>query len=161
MWGIDPCAGAHRQDGSLGPPRARRACHRHRAASLESTRSAFPSKSSYLRRFIREAASGARLSDSPGAVRVGELELTRQRGRALDPFLMRQMLFCVFDSACLPGLELCHTASSCSGRLGVGDDDCFGLLLGKRLGDLASFQPAGRPRLVWLHSNGVRLHQFG
>lgn len=36
MWGIDPCAAAHRQDGSLGSPRSRRASHRHRAVSLES-----------------------------------------------------------------------------------------------------------------------------
>lgn len=31
MWGIDPCAGAHRQDGSLGSPRGRRASHQYRA----------------------------------------------------------------------------------------------------------------------------------
>lgn len=62
---------------------------------------------------------GAHLSDPPGS---DELE---QRGRALGPFLLRQVLF-VLDSACLSAFETCHTASSCSGHFGVGDDGCFG-----------------------------------
>lgn len=123
-------------------------------------------QTSYLRRFIREAASGARLSDPLGAVGVAELE---QRGSAgghwTRPLSLASGAFYVFcfffDSACLSGLKLCHTASSCCSHLGMGDDDCFGPLLGNGLGNLASLQLARRPRLVWLHNYGVRLHQSG
>lgn len=103
---------------------------------------------------------------SPGAV---ELESWSSARRALDPFLLRQVLLCVFlGSACLSGLNLCHTDSSCSGRLGVGDDDCSGAVAWKRSGlsrQLTEYslhtsqpdQPAGLAWLVWLHNYGVRL----
>lgn len=105
MWGIDPCAGPRRQAAHWDPREAPRAAHRHRAV-LESScpsRSAFPS-SSYLRRFITEAASGAHTCRLPWGSELG----------SWTPSLLRQVLL-VSGSARLSHMpdmsysQICHT----------------------------------------------------
>lgn len=147
MWGIDPCAGAHKQRRLTGIPEGSSGLPSTPCCRVWCQVGRRSHKSSYLRRFIREAASGAHLSDPPWGSELGSWSSARL---ALDPFLSRQMLLCFFfDSACLSALKLCHTPGSCSGRPGVGDDDCFRPLLGNGLDNLASLrsaasQPASR-----------------
>lgn len=121
-------------------------------------------KSSYLRRFIREAASGARLSDplvqseleswrvgASAAARAGIGPLSLASGAFLC--LLTAPASRVSSYVILPARVLATWA--------WGMTTALGHLLVKGLGSLASLQPAGRARLVWLHKYGVRLHQSG
>lgn len=166
MWGIDPCCWPPtRQDGSLGPPEG--------SSGLPSTpccQSGWSQvgrrshKSSYLRRFIREAASGARLSDplvqseleswrvgASAAARAGIGPLSLASGAFLC--LLTAPASRVSSYVILPARVLAIWAWGMTTSLSH--------LLVKGLGSLASLQPAGRARLVWLHNYGVRLHQSG
>lgn len=87
MWGIDPCAGAHSKTAHW-EPRTRRSSHR----PVLSKSVGVPIRARICAVFIREAASGAHLSDSLAGL-GSDLESWRKSGRAqLGPFLLRQVL---------------------------------------------------------------------
>lgn len=96
MWGIDPCAGAHKQRRLTGIPEGSSGLPSTPCCRVWCQVGRRSHKSSYLRRFIREAASGAHLSDPPWGSELGSWSSARL---ALDPFLSRQMLLCFFLTA--------------------------------------------------------------
>lgn len=109
------------------PRGTRRVCHRHRAVK---------SVGVAIRARICAILLGrpllGRTCQIPWGSSVGELE---RRAAGIGPLSLASGAFvCFLGSACLSGLNLCHTDSSCSGRLGVGDDDCFGAVAWKRSG---------------------------
>lgn len=116
MWGIDPCTGA-RSKRAHWEPRAHRSSHR----PVLSKSVGVPIRARICAVFIREAASGAHLSDSLAGL---SSDLEEARARAIGPPFSCVRCFWPFDrgSLRLRILKTCHTPSSCSAHLGVGDD---------------------------------------
>lgn len=156
MWGIVPlCWRSQSRGSSLGSPRARRVSHRHRALESGVKSAGVAIRARICAVLLGRPLPGHTCQICPWGSELGSWSSC---AAGIGPLSLASDAFAFSDSACLSAVELCHTPSSCSGRLGVGDDDCFGAVAWERPGQSRQLtecrQPASRD-FVWLHKTVV------